>query len=61
MRAFIKSIDEKAWNTVLIGWTPPTKKDDGGNISFKSEVEWSAEEDKLATGNWKALKVILMA
>ncbi|CAM8956452.1 unnamed protein product [Rhodiola kirilowii] len=23
MKAFLKSLDEKAWRAVLIGWTPP--------------------------------------
>ncbi|CAM8926491.1 unnamed protein product [Rhodiola kirilowii] len=31
MNAFLKSLDEKAWKAVLIGWTPPTMKDPEGN------------------------------
>ena len=27
-KVFIKDLDEKAWRSVLIGWTHPTTKDD---------------------------------
>ena len=37
MHAFIKSIDEKAWRSVLQGWKPPTKTDVEGKTAPKDE------------------------
>ena len=48
MRAFIKSQDERAWRSILYGWTPPTDKDKEGNTKVKSELEWSTEDEKLS-------------
>ena len=39
MHAFIKSIDEKSWRALLLGWSPLTKIDDEEKISIKSEEE----------------------
>ena len=36
MRAFINTLDEKAWKSVLAGWSPPTKMDDEGKIVPKT-------------------------
>ena len=58
MSAFIKSMDELAWKAILISWTPPTRKDESGNDVPKSELEWSTEEDKQPSNNWKALNDI---
>ncbi|XP_062102828.1 uncharacterized protein LOC133812992 [Humulus lupulus] len=58
MRAFIKSQDEKAWRSILLGWTPPIEKDDKGNSKVKSELEWSIEDEKLSGYNNKGLHAI---
>ena len=39
MHEFIKLIDELYWKAFLIGWTPPTKKDESGNEVPKSELD----------------------
>ena len=49
MHAFIKSIDEKAWRSVLQGWKPPTKIDVEGKTIFKDKADWTLEEDVLST------------
>ena len=41
MRSFIKSMDKLSRKAVLIGWTPPTKKDKLGNEVPKSELDWT--------------------
>ena len=51
MRAFISTLDEKAWKLVLVGWSPQTKMDDEGKIIPKPELEWSSKEDKLENNN----------
>ncbi|CAM8953805.1 unnamed protein product [Rhodiola kirilowii] len=37
MKAFLKSLDEKAWKAMLIRWTPPTMKDPEGKDVPKPE------------------------
>ena len=61
MKAFIKSMDEKAWRAILTGWDHPMKNDDNGESVKKSEVEWTAVEDRLANSNSKALNAIFNA
>ncbi|KAL8528619.1 hypothetical protein ACS0TY_006169 [Phlomoides rotata] len=40
MRMFIKSIDERAWRSVLAGWTPPRTQADADNeVQIKREME----------------------
>ena len=58
MFAFIKSIDEKAWRSVLQGWKPPTKTDAKKKIVPKDEADWTLEEEALSTQNSWALNVI---
>ncbi|XP_062102258.1 uncharacterized protein LOC133812299 [Humulus lupulus] len=58
MRAFIKSQDERAWKSILLGWTPPIEKYNKGNSKVKSELEWSIEDEKLYGYNNKALHAI---
>ncbi|XP_062100467.1 uncharacterized protein LOC133806373 [Humulus lupulus] len=45
MKAFIKSLDKKAWRSILRGWTPPTESDHLTKV--KSEINWIDAEDKL--------------
>lgn len=56
MRAFIKSQEERAWRSILTGWTPPTESDDITKV--KSEIYWTDAEDKLSSYNNKALHAI---
>ena len=58
MPTFINTLDEKAWKSVLVGWSPPTKMDDEGKIVPKPELEWSSKEDKLPNNNRKTLNAI---
>ena len=58
MKAFIKSLDEKAWRSVWTGWTLPTTKDSNGKVTFKPEASWSPEDNKLTNYNCKALHAI---
>ena len=58
MRAFIKSQDERAWRSILTGWTSPVEQDEEGNIKVKSELEWTIEDEKLSGYNNKALHAI---
>ena len=61
MRAFIKALDEKAWRTILTGWTHLTKIDNARKTIIKPEETWSMEEDLLANYNLKLLNAIFNA
>ena len=61
MKAFIKSMDEKAWRAILTSWTHPMKDNDKGESVKKPEVEWTVDEDRLANYNSKALNSIFNA
>ena len=61
MKAFIKSMDEKAWRAILTGWQHPMKTDDKNEVVKKPEIEWTTEEDRLANSNSKALNAIFSA
>lgn len=58
IKAFIKLIDEKAWRSVLVGWSHPTTTDVEKNVIPKPKESWSNEEDHLANNNSKALNSI---
>ena len=56
MKAFIKSLNEKAWKSILTGWSPPTDVDaQTGEIMVKSELNWSNNDDLLSRYNNMAL------
>ncbi|MBA0670107.1 hypothetical protein Goklo_025471 [Gossypium klotzschianum] len=57
MKAYIKSIDEKAWCAMLIGWEAPKMDDNNGKVT-KLEMQWTTEEEKLANAISDALYVI---
>ncbi|XP_073049472.1 uncharacterized protein [Primulina eburnea] len=40
MRVFIKSIEERAWQRVLDGWSPPKLEDADGDTRLKPENAW---------------------
>ncbi|CAM9000924.1 unnamed protein product [Rhodiola kirilowii] len=61
MKAFIKNVDEKAWRSVLTGWTAPLLATYEGKFVPKPEIEWSEQEERLAMGNAKALNAIFSA
>ena len=48
MRESISTLDEKAWKSLLAGWSPLTKMDDEGKIVPKPELEWSSKRT-----NWQ--------
>lgn len=58
MKAFIKSIDEKAWKSILVGWTPPTTKNEAGKVVPKDEIAWTEEANKISNYNSKAINGI---
>ena len=51
MKAFLKSIDERVWNSVEYGWEKPT-------TTFS---EWSTSQKEAATFNSKAMNAIFNA
>ena len=53
MTAFLKTLDHKAWKSVINGWEAPK---DGQNV--KAESEWTDAEDTAALGNSCALNAI---
>ena len=63
MTAFLRSIDNKTWKSIVKGWTPPVKKKivEGTSTTtaeLKEEEDWTPEEDEAALANSKALNAI---
>ncbi|XP_073061619.1 uncharacterized protein [Primulina eburnea] len=58
MRVFIKSIDERAWQRVLDGWSPPKLEDADGDTRLKPESAWTVDEVQSSNYNSKALNAI---
>ncbi|CAM8932100.1 unnamed protein product [Rhodiola kirilowii] len=58
MKAFLKSLDERAWRAVMIGWTSPMMANPEGAVMPKPEALWSETDDVAAVGNSKALNAI---
>ncbi|XP_073137339.1 uncharacterized protein [Henckelia pumila] len=62
MRAFVKSIIEKAWRSIVTGWKPPMDKNsEGKETTPKKEDKWTTEEERLGVANAKALNAIFIA
>ncbi|KAK0607415.1 hypothetical protein LWI29_014626 [Acer saccharum] len=57
MKAYIRSIDERAWMTVEEGYLAPNKIVDGVTVS-KSRSEWSTNEFELAKWHHRAVNAI---
>ena len=57
VKAYIKAIDEKAWHSILTGWTSPIVTIDEVT-TIKSEETQTNAENFLATANFKALNII---
>ncbi|CAM8917976.1 unnamed protein product [Rhodiola kirilowii] len=58
MKSFLKSLDEKAWKAILIGWTHPTMANLVGEVVPKLEALWTEDEEKASIGNSKAMNAI---
>ncbi|XP_075473493.1 uncharacterized protein LOC142504532 [Primulina tabacum] len=58
IRFHIKSIDERAWQRVLSGWSPPRRIDEDGDSLIKSESNWTTDEVQISNYNSKALNAI---
>ncbi|XP_075492552.1 uncharacterized protein LOC142530614 [Primulina tabacum] len=58
MRMYIKSIEERAWQRVLDGWSPPRTVDNDGDSRSKLENTWTNDEVQTSNFNSKALNAI---
>ncbi|CAM8913675.1 unnamed protein product [Rhodiola kirilowii] len=58
MKYFLKSLDERAWKAVLIGWTEPTMENLTGEVVPKPEALWTEADDRASVGNSKAMNAI---
>ncbi|XP_073290686.1 uncharacterized protein [Primulina huaijiensis] len=58
IRYYIKSIDERAWQRVISGWTSPSVTDQDGDSLPKPETDWTADEVQNSNYNSKALNAI---
>ncbi|XP_075479000.1 uncharacterized protein LOC142519868 [Primulina tabacum] len=58
MRVFIKFIEERAWQRVLDGWSPPKIEDVDGDTRLKPESTWTIDEVQTSNFNFKALNAI---
>ncbi|CAM9000303.1 unnamed protein product [Rhodiola kirilowii] len=58
MKAFLKSLDERAWRAVMIGCSEPMMANPEGAVMPKLEAMWSEADDVAAIGNSKALNAI---
>ncbi|XP_075499879.1 uncharacterized protein LOC142538449 [Primulina tabacum] len=59
IRYYIKSLNERAWQRVINGWTPPVMIDQEGDKRPKPETDWTADEVQNSSHNSKALNAIL--
>ena len=50
MKAFLKSIDERVWNSIEYGWEKPTTPVN----------EWQNSQKEVATFNSKAMNIVFM-
>ncbi|CAM8937130.1 unnamed protein product [Rhodiola kirilowii] len=58
MKAFLKSLDKKAWRAVLVGWTHPMMANTEGAMVIKPEALWIDADEKASVGNTKAMNAI---
>ncbi|XP_075515558.1 uncharacterized protein LOC142550205 [Primulina tabacum] len=58
IRYYIKSIDERAWQRVINGWTPPRRVNEDGDSLVKPESDWTTDEVQISIYNSKALNAI---
>ncbi|TYK07991.1 gag-pol polyprotein [Cucumis melo var. makuwa] len=57
MILFIKTLDGKAWRTLVAGYEPPMITVDGVSVP-KPEVDWTDAEEQASVGNARALNAI---
>ena len=60
MRSFLKSIDEKVWQSVMNGWTEPTITVDGVTI-LKPIDKWETIDYQNSSWNSKAINSLFCA
>ena len=60
MRSFLKSIDEKVWQSVMNGWTEPTITVDGVTIP-KPIDKWDTTDYQNSSWNSKAINSLFYA
>ncbi|CAM8905771.1 unnamed protein product [Rhodiola kirilowii] len=58
MKVFLKSLDEKAWRDVLVGWTEPMMANPEEVAVPKPEALWTDVDEKATAGNSNALNAI---
>ncbi|XP_073126817.1 uncharacterized protein [Henckelia pumila] len=58
IRYTIKALDERTWQSILNGWTPPKTLGPEGDYILKPETTWSTEEISISSYNAKALNAI---
>ncbi|KAI3456997.1 hypothetical protein Pfo_013660 [Paulownia fortunei] len=58
MRAFIKSVNEKAWKSVVFGWQHPVIENEKKEVILKPKDLWTTLDNELASYNSKALNAI---
>ncbi|CAM8951473.1 unnamed protein product [Rhodiola kirilowii] len=56
MKALLKTLDERAWKAVLVGWTSGE-----GQVVPKPEERWTKADDKTVVGNSIAMNAIFLA
>ena len=59
MEIYLTAIDERVWQCVLIGYTPPIKIDEDGVASPKPVREWTNDELDASGYNVKGLNAIV--
>ncbi|XP_073120188.1 uncharacterized protein [Henckelia pumila] len=58
MRLTIIAMDERAWQSILTGWTAPKIVDKEGGYIIKPETTWTTEVTQLSSFNAKANNAI---
>ncbi|CAM8886612.1 unnamed protein product [Rhodiola kirilowii] len=58
MKAFLKSLDEKSWIVVLVGWTHPLMANAEGIMVLKPEALRTDADEKTSVGNAKVMNAI---
>ncbi|CAM8962701.1 unnamed protein product [Rhodiola kirilowii] len=58
MKSFLKSLDEKAWKAVMVGWTQPMMENLTGEVVPKPEALWDEANEKASIENSKAMNAI---
>lgn len=58
MSAFLKSLTNKSWKSLIFNWTYPHITNAKGEKEPKLEVDWIEVEDEAAFGNSHALNAI---